>query len=448
MLNLKTILVGIRFIRDRFDLTGDMALKEEIQNDVWNSVELRGTNLWVLLFAIIIASVGLNTNSTAVIIGAMLISPLMGPLIGFGYGLGVHDFELIKKSARSIFIAVLASLFVSTVYFILSPLGEAHSEILARTNPTIWDVIIAFSGGITGMIANSRKSKSNVIPGVAIATALMPPLCTAGYGIATLQLRYFVGAFYLFFINSVFIAFGTFLIVRLLKIENIEVTKKELRSKIETYIWATIIVTILPSFFMAYKIVEEEIETQRIKAFIDQELITRGIVVIDKQVDSKNERRKLSIFVSSGKSREAEKEDFSEKLKYYGLQKYDLQITEFNSDVGVEAVKAKLMSELSPKYNVELISLIKSEISKSLPKLELEGTENGRLDEIRFEIIAQIGAVESVFIGYSSVYKEEKSKVLLLSIKTKTKLNAKYRQRFYNWLKIRSKSDDVKILWE
>ena len=177
-------------------------------------VEFKGANLWILIFAIFMASLGLNVNSTAVIIGAMLISPLMGPIMGVGLSVGLNDFELMKRSLKSFLITTLFSVTTATIFFLVSPVAEGQSELLARTSPTIYDVFIALMGGLAGVTALSTKEKGNVIPGVAIATALMPPLCTAGYGLATGNLIYFLGAFYLYFINSVFISLATFLGVR------------------------------------------------------------------------------------------------------------------------------------------------------------------------------------------------------------------------------------------
>ena len=207
-----------RFLRDRFDLGEDSALQDEVVDNICRGVDFRGTNLWVLIFATFVASLGLNVNSTAVIIGAMLISPLMGPIMGMGLSVGINDFDLLKRSVRNFGLMVLVSILTSTLYFVVSPLSGAQSELLARTVPTTYDVLIAFFGGLAGIVAQSRRDRtSTVIPGVAIATALMPPLCTAGYGLATLQLNYFLGAFYLFFINTVFIAIATFVVVRFLK---------------------------------------------------------------------------------------------------------------------------------------------------------------------------------------------------------------------------------------
>ena len=207
------------FLKDRFNLEEDKANENEIIDSIKKGVEFRGINLWVLIFAIFIASIGLNVNSTAVIIGAMLISPLMGPIMGIGLGIGINDFDLIKKAYKNLAIATVIGVATSAIYFLISPISDAQSELLARTTPTIWDVMIALFGGLAGIVATTRKSISNVIPGVAIATALMPPLCTAGFGLATGNLSFFFGAFYLYFINSVFISLSSFIIVRFLKFQ-------------------------------------------------------------------------------------------------------------------------------------------------------------------------------------------------------------------------------------
>ena len=199
-----------------FSFSGQLVPQAEAEVSIRDGVSFSGTNLVILVLAILIASLGLNTNSTAVIIGAMLISPLMGPIIGIGLGVGVHDFQLIKRCLRNLAMAAGFSVLASTLYFLISPVSEGHSELLARTSPTIYDVLIGFFGGGAGIIALGSRSKGNVIPGVAIATALMPPLCTAGYGLATWQLHYFFGATYLFLINSIYIAFATFIGVKML----------------------------------------------------------------------------------------------------------------------------------------------------------------------------------------------------------------------------------------
>ncbi len=235
-----------------FDLTPFLVPQAEAENSIREGVSFRGINTLILVVAIFIASLGLNVNSTAVIIGAMLISPLMGPIIGIGLAVGIHDFELMKRSFRNLCIAASISVVTSCIYFMISPVNENHSELLARTTPTIYDVFIGFFGGAAGILALGTKNKGNVIPGVAIATALMPPLCTAGYGLATLRMHYFFGALYLFFINSVFIAVATYAGVKLMryKLKTFSDVKRARRVRRTVYIISGL--TMLPAIYLTY----------------------------------------------------------------------------------------------------------------------------------------------------------------------------------------------------
>lgn len=240
---------------------------EATVDSISRSVEFKGFNVWILFFAIIVASVGLNVNSTAVIIGAMLISPLMGPINGIGLAIGISDEKLLQKSLKNLAIMVGISLVASTLYFLLSPINDARSELLARTQPTIFDVFIGFFGGLAGIVATSRKSQSiTVISGVAIATALMPPLCTAGFGIATGQIWYFLGAFYLFFINSFFIALATFITVRLLGFPQVRYVDEAQSRKVKRITTIFTIIVLVPSIFLAADVIKEAaFNTQTIK---------------------------------------------------------------------------------------------------------------------------------------------------------------------------------------
>jgi len=206
-------------ILGKFKLATEREDLQFIRKEIESGIEFKGTNLWILIFAILIASLGLHTNSPAVIVGAMLISPLMGPIMGLGFGVAINDFKLLKRSLINCLFASSVSLMMSTLFFLLTPLHESTSELLHRTSPNIYDVLIALFGGLSGMLATSSKLKGNVVPGVAIATALMPPLCTAGYGLASGNMRYFFGALLLFLINTIFIAAATFVITRLLKFQ-------------------------------------------------------------------------------------------------------------------------------------------------------------------------------------------------------------------------------------
>lgn len=220
----------------RYQFTRNQASYEEIHENILEGMNVHGANFIILMCAIIIASIGLNMNSVAVIIGAMLISPLMGSIIGIGYGVGTYNAELLKSAFKILGISILISIITSTIYFKLTPITTAGSEILARTSPTIWDVIIAFVGGIAGMVGLTRNKSSNVIPGVAIATALMPPLCTSGYGIATKQIEIFLGAGYLFFINGFFISISTFIVTKALGVPTKTSVDTEKQKKFKKFI--------------------------------------------------------------------------------------------------------------------------------------------------------------------------------------------------------------------
>jgi uncharacterized hydrophobic protein (TIGR00271 family) len=260
---------------------------EIIHEEIVKGITFKGTNLWILMFAIIIASVGLNMNSTAVIIGAMLISPLMGPINGMGYSIATYDLALFRMSIKNFGFAVIASLTASTVYFALSPVSTAYSELLARTSPTIYDVIIALFGGFAGIMAISSRLKGNVIPGVAIATALMPPLCTAGYGIATAQLDFFLGAFYLFTINSIFIAFASVWISQLLKFPirgNIEDSRKR---NINRAIYVIITIVLLPSLYFGYQLNQQEKFKQNAIKFVNNISIFEGNYLLKSDINEK-----------------------------------------------------------------------------------------------------------------------------------------------------------------
>ncbi len=252
-----------------FDLSPYLIPQADAEANIREGVSFRGINILILVVAIFIASLGLNTNSTAVIIGAMLISPLMGPIIGIGLAVGIQDFQLIKRSFRNLVMATLFSVATSCIYFMISPVNEAHSELLARTSPTIYDVLIGFFGGAAGILAIGSKSKGNVIPGVAIATALMPPLCTVGYGLATLQSTYFFGALYLFFINSVFIAIATTLGVRLMKYKTVEFANPARARKVRHIVYTITILTLAPSVYLTWVMYRENTFQARCTQFVN-----------------------------------------------------------------------------------------------------------------------------------------------------------------------------------
>ena len=270
-------------LRDYFQLSPYLEDEAVARQSIIDGVSFRGPNILILIMAIFIASLGLNTNSPAVIIGAMLISPLMGPIIGIGLGVGTYDFPLIKRAARNLAVAAAFSVLTATVYFLISPVSEGRSELLARTSPTIYDVLIGFFGGGAGIVAIACKQKGNVIPGVAIATALMPPLCTAGYGLATWQLQYFTGAFYLFLINSIFISFATIIGVKLFKFKQVTFLEPDRRKRVQHIVYTIVTLTLLPSIYLTFTMIRDSYFVSDANNFVDTEFVFPNTQVFSKK---------------------------------------------------------------------------------------------------------------------------------------------------------------------
>ncbi len=309
-----------------FRLGNDVDDHTKIISSIEVGVYLKGTNLWILICAILIASVGLNVNSTAVIIGAMLISPLMGPLMGIGLGLGINDLNLAKNALRNFGISVLAGLGASCIYFLISPMGEAHSELLSRTSPAIWDVLIASFGGLAGIIATSSKNKANVIPGVAIATALMPPLCTAGFGLAHQDWHIFFGAGYLFIINSVFISLSTLLTVRFLRFPIHKFSDLKQQARAQKLIYVIVAATLVPSFFATYNIIQNNRFSENANQFIAKESPIGDNYLLNKNIDPA--AKTISLIYGGKGLTDAQKKALQTKLKLYDISDAKLTITE------------------------------------------------------------------------------------------------------------------------
>ncbi|RWU10730.1 DUF389 domain-containing protein [Pedobacter chitinilyticus] len=316
--------------------------KNKVLDNVTSNTSFRGSNLWILACAILIASVGLNVNSTAVIIGAMLISPLMGPIVGAGFALGTYDFGLLKKSIKNLLIATVVSLVVSCIYFYISPFKDVQSELLARTSPNIYDVLIAFFGGLVGVIAITRVEKGNPIPGVAIATALMPPLCTAGYGLATFNFTYFFGAFYLYTINCFFICIATFLLVKYLKYPSALVDDKY-RKRIRYGITSLIMVMIIPSCYLAYTLWNEKKFIKTVEEFIGTEFTSRGYTVIYKKINYHARPKAIELAFLNRKLSGKEIKDYNKLLNERGVNA-SLQIRQDDTDL-----KSEILNEVNKR---------------------------------------------------------------------------------------------------
>ncbi len=278
-----------------FDLRQDQAPSSEIDASMRAAARAGGTNLWVLFFAMLVASVGLNVNSTAVIIGAMLISPLMGPIVGMGYGAAVADLRLIRTAGLSLLTFTALSLATSTLYFSLSPLNEPGSELLARTSPSLWDVLIAAFGGAAGMVAITRRGFNNIVPGVAIATALMPPLCTVGFGLAHARWDMAAGAFYLFLINSVFIAAATLAVARVLRLPPVAELDTSTRNAHRWVIGLGLTAVLVPSVWFGYRLVQDEVFQGAAQRALGRLESRTGTALLGTEIDARARGIRLTV---------------------------------------------------------------------------------------------------------------------------------------------------------
>ena len=337
------------FLKESFNLNDDKAEEEKIVAAVKRDVSFKGTNLWTLVFAIMIASIGLNVNSTAVIIGAMLISPIMGPIMGVGLAVATNDFDLLKRGIKNTTIAVVISILTSSFYFFVTPLHDASSELLARTNPSLWDVFIAFFGGLAGIVAGTRKAKSNVIPGVAIATALMPPLCTAGFGLALGNWYYMLGALYLFFVNSIFICLATFLIVKHLRFHKKQFTNAATEKRVIRYIWFIVAIAVLPSIYLAYRIVERSIFEKNAKAFVQKEFHFARTQVVNRSYKMDRNKKTIELLLIGQELPQTTLDSLQKRLHLYSLDSTKLivhQGLDAKQEIDIAQIKASILEDV------------------------------------------------------------------------------------------------------
>ncbi|MDE5869331.1 MAG: DUF389 domain-containing protein [Muribaculaceae bacterium] len=325
-----------------FDLTADLLPQSDAETVIRDGVSFKGTNILILIVAIFIASLGLNTNSTAVIIGAMLISPLMGPIIGIGLAVGIQDFELMKVSFRNLMMAALFSIATSCIYFLISPVNEGHSELLARTSPTIYDVFIGFFGGAAGILAIGSKTKGNVLPGVAIATALMPPLCTVGYGLATWQMKFFLGALFLFFINSVFIACATTIGVKLMHYRIKDFSNPRRARRVRNTVYTIAILTMIPACWLTYNMYKESTFKANCERFVEQQLNFSGTQVLRTEANISRNKKSLTInLVGKILPQDSLMLALTDLLPEYRLEGTQLRIVQGdNPDTGFDVTQA------------------------------------------------------------------------------------------------------------
>lgn len=437
-------------IRSYFNILPDKEEEEATLQYIASGVVFKGANLWVLIFAIFIASLGLNVNSTAVIIGAMLISPLMGPIIGMGLGIGINDLGLLKTALKNYLVATGISVLTATLYFLITPLDEAQSELLARTSPTLYDVLIALCGGLAGIVAIATKGKGNVIPGVAIATALMPPLCTAGYGLAMGNLYYFFGAFYLFFINTVFICLATYIGVRMMKFQKKQFVDRQRFDKVRKYIVAVVVATMLPATFMTVGIIRRSIFNTNVNRFLKTEMTFAGTQMISHDVD---EEQKVVNVAVVGKEVTAQQIAFVEdRMGNYGLQDYKLKLIQGTQSDSVLVLNSRL-NNISQSNNVNTQKLLQQ--STKIRNLEEKVNEYEELlatpQVLRSELNVLFPTVKSLGMGTMSIAQMTRDSsatmvVAVVEAQQKTKGAALDVKRLHDWLQQRLKIDSLQVI--
>ena len=434
---------NIRKLFEFFNLESELEDQDSVYEEIKKGIIFKGTNLWILIFAIIIASVGLNVNSTAVIIGAMLISPLMGPINGVGYSIATYDFDLFKKSIKNFLFAILASLVASTAYFAISPISTAHSELLARTSPSIYDVLIALFGGLAGIVAISTKQKGNVIPGVAIATALMPPLCTAGYGLATGQFDFFFGAFYLFTINTIFIAIASVWISQILKFPIRGVIDNVKKRKITRTTNFVIVIVLLPSIYFGYKLVQQEEFQQKANQYVDNISYFEGNYLLKHSIDPK--LRKIILVYGGTTLLDNQKSTIIRKSTDFDINGASIEVKQGLAFIGTDDKNMEVY-----KLKEQIIGL-NEKLSKN--KSEFDSIQNQqKFGQILFNEIKTIypqirGCGYSESLNYRDTLTFPiKTSTVVLSVKKRISTTDK--TKIYNWFKERLKKEEVKIFYE
>ncbi|WP_312263803.1 TIGR00341 family protein [Rivihabitans pingtungensis] len=436
----KNLSLAIRvkhIMRERFSLHDDKAEDTEIEARIRDGVELRGATPWVLIFAIFVASVGLNVNSTAVIIGAMLISPLMGPIMGAGLGVAVYDFDLVKRSLTNLGIATFISLVVSALYFSLTPLQQTQSELLARTSPTIWDVLIALFGGLAGIVGITRQEKSNVIPGVAIATALMPPVCTAGFGIATGQWQFAGGALYLYAINCVFISLATVVGIRALRLGRHGFANQKTEKRVKATLLALALITSVPSGYLALDLVRQEVFRSKAQEFVDREFTFDKSQLVDTKIDP--DKRVIDLSILGEPISPEALHHIEAKLATANLEGTKLVLHQAGENrIDLTALKSSLLSDLlresqdTVKRRDTQVQNLKAELAA---RDAILGQANGIFKELR-QLYPEVTRV-LLADGVSVTSEESKEKVVYITITTRIAMSKEIHQRTEDWLKVR-----------
>ncbi|MGB4094336.1 MAG: DUF389 domain-containing protein [Bacteroidales bacterium] len=422
-------------------LTHQLEDPTSVYKQISEGVNFRGTNLWILMCSTLVCSVGLNMNSTAVVIGAMLISPLLGPINGIGYSIAVYDIKLLKKSLNNFSFAIITAFLSATLYFLITPISTAQTELLARTSPSIYDVLIALFGGTAGIIAMSSKTKGTVIPGVAIATALMPPLCTAGYGLATLQISFLFGALYLFTINSVFIALASLIFSKILKFPIHENATPARQKVIKRYVTLIIILTLIPSIFLGNSLVQRERFMEKSKKYIDNVRVVDDKYLLDYSIDP--QKKVITLIYGGTTLDEIDKELIANKLQNFDL-KADVVIKQgFAIDQREYQEKEKFIIQISG---------LEAELNKRNAIIDSIKSRPLLAKNLINELVIINSDITSCAIADTYVFDANNSidsvTVILLGTKNESlSLNIEEKEQIINWLKARLQSEKIVVFF-
>ena len=424
-------------------------------NSIRNNIRFKGPNVIILACAIIIASVGLNVNSIPVIIGAMLISPVMGPILGLGLGLGTEDGELLKDSLKNFAIMVLISILASSLFFLLSPLTmENPSELLARTNPTIYDVLIALFGGFAGILETSRKEKGTVISGVAIATALMPPLCTVGYGISRLNITFMFGALYLFLINTIFIALATFLAVKLFKFPVVKVDETETevegkrRGLSKSWYGVILLVIVLPSIWTAINVVKENNFKIHSAQLVKENKNMGKSFIYDYRTNYSRKLSTIDLFVAGEMLTNESKEILYNDTEKYGIMRSQIIIHEDATIVREDISETEILKGIY-EHTDRQIKVLNDSIMKLNARLNEYDNNVIPVKSVAQELFAQHPQITNISLTRGSsidVMSSSESDQVVVFITSDEPVSQELHDQIGRWLKVRLHNDNVLVI--
>lgn len=415
---------------------------EAAEKNIRNNVQFRGPNAWILAVAIIIASVGLNVNSIPVVIGAMLISPLMGPIFGMGLGLGINDIELMKSSGKNLLVMVFISLAVSFLYFLITPLSLSNpTELLARTSPTFYDVLIASFGGFAGILELCRKEKGTVISGVAIATALMPPLCTAGYGLASGNMTHFIGALYLFVINGTFIMLATYVGVKYLRFQQMEFKDVARGNRTRRITSALIVLLVIPSIWSAVILIRQNNFEADATAFVDHRKAYGNSILYDYKISFKDKAH-LELYFTGEPLDEISIAELMETADGYGLEQGQISIKDYTRSS--TSLDSELFQEIY-RRNEEQLASKDQEIRTLGEELKLLKNSSVPYSQIAKEIFSIYPAVSEISLSRGKTVNRDltESDVLMVNLHCTRPLSEEQIEQMKEWLKTRLEIDIV-----